>query len=256
MKTYQGYFIDLDGTMYHGNKVIADAPRFVTMLQKKKIPYLFLTNNSTRTPKQVSAKLNEMGIASAPEDIFTSSMATARYIKQQKTDARCYVIGEEGLCEAIQQEGLTIANTDCDFVVIGMDRGITYEKLANASLQIRNGAKFIATNADNAIPTEQGLLPGNGALTSVLSVSTGIKPTFIGKPEEIIVKEALNVLGTTKEETLIVGDNYNTDILAGIRSGIDTLMVFTGVTPIQDLSTLPIKPTYYVQYLSEWLERM
>ncbi|MFD2045157.1 TIGR01457 family HAD-type hydrolase [Ornithinibacillus salinisoli] len=252
MKRYKGYLIDLDGTMYRGNEVIEEAPGFVNTLREKNIPYLFLTNNSSKTPEAVSEKLNQMGIYSTPDHVFTSSMATAKYIKHQKNNARCYVIGETGLYTALDREGLSVTDEECDFVVMGMDRDITYEKLARACLAVRNGAKFVSTNSDIAVPTESGLLPGNGSLTSVVTVSTGEDPIFIGKPESIIMKEALKVLGTDEKETVVVGDNYYTDIQAGINAGIDTLMVFTGLTPYEDLPNLKVKPTYHVENLSQY----
>ncbi|WP_164668254.1 TIGR01457 family HAD-type hydrolase [Virgibacillus doumboii] len=256
MKKYNAYLIDLDGTMYLGNEVIDDAADFVDKLNNRGIQYLFLTNNSSKTQAQVSAKLVNMGIHSTPKQVFTTSMATAKYIKQQKNHARCYVIGEEGLFDALENEGHIITDTDCDFVVVGIDREINYEKLSKACLAVRNGAVFISTNADVAIPTERGLEPGNGSLTSVISVSTGKQPVFIGKPETIIMEQALAQLGTSKNETLMVGDNYYTDMLAGINAGVDTLMVFTGVTPFDDYATFEKKPSYYVKSLTEWMEKM
>lgn len=253
-KQYLGYLIDLDGTMYRGNEPIEGAAAFVQTLYEKGIPYLFLTNNSTSTPENVSQKLNQMGIRSSMENVFTSSLATAKYIKDQQADARCFVIGEGGLHVALEKEGLTITEEEtCDYVIVGLDRGITYEKLAKACLAIRSGAVFLSTNSDVAIPTERGALPGNGALTSVLTVSTGIQPTFIGKPEAVILDRALEVLGLPKGDTLMVGDNYNTDILTGIQAGIDTLMVFTGVTSFTDYPKLRMKPTHYVHNLQEWV---
>lgn len=252
MRKYSGYLIDLDGTMYRGNEPIDGAATFIHKLNEKNIPYLFLTNNSTSTQENVAQKLTSMGIDTTADHVFTSSLATAKYIKQKKTSARCMVIGEQGLYDAIEKEGLTIADTSCDYVVIGLDRHITYEKLAQACLAIREGAIFISTNSDLAIPTERGFLPGNGALTSVITVSTGVKPIFIGKPEQIIMEEALEVLGTAKNNTIMVGDNYQTDILAGINASIDTLMVFTGVTQHEEYPHLKIKPTYNIQNLKEW----
>src|SRR5690625_2722568 len=197
-----------------------------------------------------------MGIDTTSDHVFTSSLATAKYIKQQNAQARCMVIGEHGLFDAIEREGLTIVDSSCDYVVIGLDRHINYEKLTQACLAIRKGAEFISTNGDIAIPTERGLLPGNGALTSVITVSTGVEPTFIGKPENIIMEEALAILGSQKEESIMVGDNYNTDILAGMNAGIDTLMVFSGITPYENYAKLQKKPTYYVQNLFEWIENL
>lgn len=250
--TYQGYLIDLDGTMYRESERIDGAAEFVERLHDKGIPYLFITNNSSKTPQQISGKLTEMDIPSTPEQIFTSSIATAMYIKRIKEGTRVLCIGEEGLIAALEQEGFTITCESPDVVVVGIDRKINYEKMAKACLAIRAGAFFVSTNSDTAIPTERGLLPGNGALTSVMTASTGKKPVFVGKPETIIVDEAVKILGLPKTDTLLVGDNYDTDMLAGIRSGIDTLMVFTGVTQLEDLPDLPEKPTHCVHHLKEW----
>ena len=256
MKEYKGYLIDLDGTVYRGNQVIEEAPNFIKELKGRNVSYLFLTNNSSKTQNQVSEKLTRLGIESKPEDVFTTSMATAKYIKQKYPDAICYCIGEEGLFDALEREGIKVTEeTDCDVVVIGIDRDITYEKLAKACLAVRNGAAFLSTNSDNALPTERGFLPGNGAFTSVITVSTGVKPLFIGKPETIIVKEALQVLGTEEKDTILVGDNYHTDILAGIKSRVDTIMVFTGVTHFKEYESLPEKPTYFIHNLSECMKK-
>ncbi|MBY7143985.1 TIGR01457 family HAD-type hydrolase [Virgibacillus sp. NKC19-3] len=256
MKRYKGYLIDLDGTMYQGTDPIEGAADFVDALHDDGIPYLFLTNNSSKTQEDVSDKLNAMGIRSTPDNVVTTSLATATYIKQKKANARVYVIGEEGIHQALQEQGLTITEEDCDFVVVGIDRHVTYEKFAKACLAIRNGATFISTNSDVSIPTERGLLPGNGALTSVITVSTGRTPIFIGKPEAVIMEQALQILNLPRRDTLMVGDNYHTDILAGIHAGIDTLMVFTGVTPYEELPHLEKKPTYHVQRLMEWTENI
>lgn len=242
--------------MYKGTEHIEGAAEFVEALNEKNVPYLFLTNNSTSTQENVADKLNGMGIHATADHVFTSSMATAKYITHQKPGARCMVIGEEGLYNALENDGLMITDQSCDYVVIGLDRGITYEKLAQACLAIRDGAVFISTNGDVAVPTERGFLPGNGALTSVITVSTGQEPIFIGKPEKIIMDGALEVLGVLKEDALMVGDNYQTDILAGIHADVDTLMVFTGITPFEDYPTLTKKPTYHVQSLFEWIKHI
>lgn len=252
MRKYRGYLIDLDGTMYRGTELIKEAADFVKKLRELDLPYLFVTNNSSRTPAQVAEKLRSFTIAAGEEQVFTTSMATANYIFEQKSDASVYVIGEEGIKNALMEKGLTFAEEHADYVVVGIDRLINYEKLATACLAVRNGAVFISTNGDIAIPTERGLLPGNGSLTSVITVSTQTKPTFIGKPESIIMEQALQVLGTSKEETLMVGDNYDTDILAGMNAGLDTLLVHTGVTTKELLAGYKKKPTYVVDTLEHW----
>lgn len=253
LKQYKGYLIDLDGTMYRGTEKIEEAGEFVHKLKEKSIPYLFVTNNSSKTPTQVAEILNQFQIPTHPSQVFTASLATAQYIKEQKENASIYVIGEEGIRQALVERGFTFVEENPDYVVIGIDRQITYEKLAKACLAVRGGATFISTNGDIAIPTERGLLPGNGSLTSVIAVSTQTKPIFIGKPESIIMEQALKVLGTAKEETLMVGDNYDTDILAGIQSGLDTLLVHTGVTTKEHLTEKKIQPTYTINSLSQWI---
>lgn len=253
MKAYKGYLIDLDGTIYRGTEKIKEAAHFITRLNEKDIPYLFVTNNSSRTPEQVANKLVGFDIEATTEQVFTTSMATAQFIADRQAGATVYVIGEEGIRQALEEKGLTIVDHDqADFVVVGIDRSINYEKLATACLAVRNGATFISTNGDIAIPTERGLLPGNGSLTSVVAVSTQTTPIFIGKPESVIMEQALRVLGTTKEDTLMVGDNYDTDILAGIGAGMDTLLVHTGVTQKEHLAQIEKQPTYVRNTLDEW----
>lgn len=249
---YKGYLIDLDGTMYRGTEQIEAASDFVKKLQRNYIPYLFVTNNSSRTPAQVAEKLRNFDIPAEEEQVFTTSQATANYIFELKKDASVYVIGEEGLRTALEEKGFRFTGEEADFVVVGIDRSISYEKLAVACLAVRNGATFISTNGDIAIPTERGLLPGNGSLTSVITVSTQTKPLFIGKPESIIMEQALKVLGTAKEETIMVGDYYDTDILAGMNAGMDTLLVHTGVTTKELLAAYDRKPTYAIDTLDQW----
>ncbi|RKL65467.1 TIGR01457 family HAD-type hydrolase [Salipaludibacillus neizhouensis] len=252
MKHYKGYLIDLDGTMYRGEEKIEAASRFVQKLIEKELPYLFVTNNSSRTPKQVADKLVSMGIPTTEGHVFTTSMATAQYIDETHGKANTFMIGENGLEEALINQGLKVTDKDVDVVVMGIDRNITYEKLSIACLAIRNGARFLSTNGDVAIPTERGLLPGNGSLTSVVRVSTGVEPTFIGKPESIIVDQALEVLGVPLDDTVMVGDNYQTDIMAGINANMDTLLVHTGVTSKEQLAIEKKKPTWSIDSLDDW----
>ena len=253
VQKYKGYLIDLDGTMYRGTELIKEAAGFVNRLRERDLPYLFVTNNSSRTPQQVAEKLRDFSIPAEEHQVFTTSMATANYIYDKKHDATVYVIGEEGIKHALTEKGFMLTEDKPDFVVVGIDRQINYEKLSIACLAVRNGATFISTNGDIAIPTERGLLPGNGSLTSVITVSTKTEPIFIGKPESIIVEQALQVLGTDKSETIMVGDNYDTDILAGMNAGMDTLLVHTGVTTKELLKGYPKKPTYVIDTLDEWV---
>lgn len=253
MKKYEGYLIDLDGTMYRGTESIPDAVEFVNRLKQEGIPYLFVTNNSSKTPGQVADYLNRFGIAAEEKNVFTTSMATVEYLHANYPETSIYVIGEEGLTSALREKGFKFEEQDPEAVIIGIDRDITYDKLARACLAVRNGALFISTNGDIALPTEKGLLPGNGAITSVISVSTQTDPVFIGKPYPIIMDQALKALGTPKEKTLMIGDNYDTDILAGINFNMDTLLVHTGVTTKEILEHKKRKPTYVVDTLAAWM---
>ncbi|UCZ52544.1 TIGR01457 family HAD-type hydrolase [Bacillus shivajii] len=252
MKKYDAYLVDLDGTMYRGSEKIEAASRFIKSLNEKDIPYLFVTNNSSKTPEQVAAKLVEMDIPATPKHVMTTSMATANYLHEQINEANVFMIGEEGLEDALKEKGFTLTDEAVDAVVMGIDRNINYEKLSTACLAVRSGALFLSTNTDVAIPTEKGLLPGNGSLTSVVSVSTGVNPTFIGKPEAIIVNQALEVLGVPLDQTVMVGDNYQTDIMAGIKAGMDTIIVHTGVTSKEQLQEQKVQPTWSINSLDEW----
>lgn len=254
MKSYKGYLIDLDGTMYRGTEVIKEAAEFVKRLISLNIPYLYVTNNSTKTPEQVAEKLNKFQIPAHADEVFTTAMASANYIAEQSPKANVYMIGEQGLKSALMEKGLNLEedSKQVDYVVVGLDQQISYEKLVLACLAIRNGASYVITNGDKALPSERGLLPGNGAIASVISVSTQTDPIVVGKPESIIVDQAIKLLGLSKEDILMVGDNYHTDIMAGINANIDTLLVHTGVTTKEDLLEYSVQPTYTTNSLSDW----
>ncbi|SUM73045.1 TIGR01457 family HAD-type hydrolase [Staphylococcus hominis] len=245
MKNYKGYLIDLDGTMYMGTAEIDGAAQFIDYLNKNDIPHLYVTNNSTKTPEEVTEKLKEMKIDAKPDEVVTSALATANYIAEESSQASVYMIGGNGLRTALTDADLTVKEDEnVDYVVIGLDEAVTYEKLAIATLAVRKGAKFISTNPDVSIPKERGFLPGNGAITSVVSVSTGQQPQFIGKPETIIMQIALDILKLDKSEVAMVGDLYDTDIMSGINVGMDTVHVQTGVTSYEEIQTKQPKPTY------------
>jgi len=253
MKKYKGYLIDLDGTMYKGKERIEAAVQFVQQLRKKDIPFLFVTNNSSRSRNHIAKKLNDFEIPATEHEVYTTSIATAQYIYEQNQDATIYMIGEEGLQNAFIEKGFRFVDEQPDYVVMGIDRQITYEKLAKACLNVRNGSTFISTNRDIALPTERGLLPGNGSLTAVVSVSTQVDPIFIGKPERIIMEQAIEALGIDRSEVIMVGDYYDTDIMAGMNANIDTLLVHTGVTTKDHLKKYKDQPTYTVDSLEEWI---
>lgn len=251
-KEYAGYLIDLDGTMYNGSEKIAEAAGFIERLRKANKPFLFLTNNSTSKNEDVVDKLKKVSDVKAyPEEVFTSTMATISYLEKNNLN-RIFMIGEGGLDDGLKNAGFEISDHEVDAVVVGLDRSVTYKDLEKATLLIRAGAKFIATNPDTNLPTERGLVPGNGALMAFLETSTNQKATVIGKPEAIIMNAAIEAIGLDKEEVIMVGDNYTTDIQAGIQNDVDTLLVLTGFTAKEDVETLPNPPTYVVETLEDW----
>lgn len=251
---YRGYFIDLDGTAYRGKEVILETLEFVKKLHEREIPYLFLTNNSTKTPQMVVETLKSFGYLVTEKQIYTSSLATAQYVYDQNPNARIYMIGEMGLQSALKEKGLTLVEQgeEADYVVFGLDREINYEKYFQACLAIYNGATFIVTNGDLALPTERGLMPGNGALASVISASTGMEPIFIGKPNSTIMEKALDLIGLSRKDVAMIGDNYFTDILAGIHAGIPTIYIEGGFSKREDILTYDVQPTHVLKDLSEF----
>ncbi len=251
--TYQGYLIDLDGTIYQGTNRIPAGERFVQELQRRQIPYLFVTNNTTRQPETIQAMLAEKFAIETPvETIYTASLATVDYMNDLGKEKTVYVIGEDGLKSAIFAAGYVENTENPAYVVVGLDTDLTYEKMVVATLAIQQGATFIGTNPDLNIPTERGHLPGAGSLIAMLEAATRVKPIFIGKPEAIIMDKALEILGTERSQTLMVGDNYLTDIRAGIDNGFPTLLVLTGFTKPEEVGSLPIAPTHVLASLDEW----
>ncbi|GGA99284.1 TIGR01457 family HAD-type hydrolase [Macrococcus hajekii] len=255
MKKYKGYLLDLDGTMYAGTQVTEGAKEFIDYLYEERLPYLFVTNNASKTPDEVAEKLTGMGFPCTADNVVTSAMATAMFIAEEQPGADVHCIGGKGIRQALTDAGLNIVDGEqADYVVIGLDADINYDKYATAALAIRNGAKFISTNPDRTLPSERGLLPGNGALTSVLTVATDIEPIFIGKPEVHIMNKAVEMIGLPKEDLVMIGDLYMTDIMSGINSGIDTLHVQTGVSTYDAVMAEEVPPSYSVRNLNDVID--
>lgn len=250
---YKGYLIDLDGTIYKGRERIPAGERFIQRLQEQEIPYLLVTNNTTRTPQMVQDMLaQQFNIQTPLETIYTATMATVDYMKDMNRGQTAYVIGETGLKSAISEAGYIEDKENPAYVVVGLDSQVTYDMLATATLAIAKGALFIGTNPDLNIPTERGLMPGAGSLVALLEAATRVKPVFIGKPNAIIMNKALDILQVERSEAIMVGDNYLTDIMAGIQNDIASLLVTTGFTKAEEVQNLPIQPDYVVASLDEW----
>ncbi|GKT03447.1 TIGR01457 family HAD-type hydrolase [Furfurilactobacillus entadae] len=258
MSTYSGYFIDLDGTIYQGTTAIPTAQTFMSRLIESGRPYLFVTNNSTRSPEAVAENLRRNHhIETTAAHVYTTAMATADYLVR-KADGQAltaYVIGEQGLRDALTSRGFTLVATAAEqptFVVVGLDRDVTYEKFVQAVLAIQNGATFIGTNLDTNIPNQRGMLPGAGAVVDFVRYATDVTPITIGKPSTIIMNEALARIGLSKEAVLMIGDNLRTDIQAANNAGMDSLLTLTGLSTVAQIKTFQIEPTHIVNDLTEW----
>ncbi|WP_322922096.1 TIGR01457 family HAD-type hydrolase [Paenibacillus campi] len=236
MANGKGLLIDLDGTLYHGNRVIPGAADWIKRLQQAGTPYLFVTNNSSRTPEGVAAHMRELGIDATAEQVCTSALAAAAYIAKQKPGATVHVIGEPGLLSAVTDAGLSVSANKPDYVLQGIDRSFTYDKLTIALRLISEGAIFVLTNPDLQLPSHDGLLPGAGTLGAAISAATAVEPIVIGKPSSILMEYALEQIGLPAEDTIVIGDNMLTDIAAGVAAGCQTILVMTGVTTEHNLS--------------------
>jgi HAD superfamily hydrolase (TIGR01457 family) len=248
--------IDMDGVLWHGEKPVPGLTDFFQTLRDRRIRFILATNNAGLTPEQYVSKLARMGVSVAPGDVLTSGTATAHYLAEHAEHAdpastRIFVVGEEGLRRPLIERGFTLTEVDelvddggADMVVCGKDETLTWEKLATASLHLGAGAQFIGTNGDTTLPTERGLILGNGAILAALETATGATPTIIGKPEPIIYRQALALLDADPSETAALGDRLETDILGAVRTGIRSILVLSGVSKEEELETVDYRPTW------------
>jgi NagD protein len=255
----KGFLIDMDGVIYRGNETIPGAVEFVQTLLKKNIPFLFLTNNSQRTKKDVVARLSRMGIKVGEEHVFTSAIATAQFLAKQKPGGPAYVIGEGGLWTALHEHGYAVVDSDPDYVVVGEGRTMTNETMDLATKLVLAGAKLVATNLDPNCPTSAGTLrPGCGAMVALLETATGVKAFSAGKPSPVMFRAARKQLNLTTDQTVMIGDTMETDILGGAQMGYTTVLVLSGGTRREDLPRFSFQPSRIVQSIaelanSEWL---
>lgn len=259
LETIDSFIIDMDGVLWHGNVAIDGLVDFFAALRSLAIPFVLATNNAGLTQQQYIDKLAKMGVAVTADEILTSSMAMVSYLvkHQAKDKRRVFVIGEDGLRLPLIDQGFTltelyqvnqidkgIMDQGADIVVSGLDRKLTWDKLATATLNIKAGAQFYATNADTTLPTELGEVMGNGGTIAALEAATGVKAISIGKPEPILYQQALTILGTRAEKTVAIGDRLNTDILGAVNAGLRSVLVLTGVSSEKDIEDVDYQPTW------------
>jgi NagD protein len=246
-----GFICDMDGVIYHGPKLLPGAKDFVDWLKREDKHFLFLTNSSERSPRDLKQKLGRMGIEVGEEHFITSALATASFLASQCPKGRAYIIGETGLINAMYEVGFTMDDTNPDYVVVGETRTYNYEKIETAIHLVLGGAKLIGTNSDLTGPTERGIAPACRALISPIEMATGRQAYFIGKPNPLIMRHALKRLGCQREDTVIVGDRMDTDVISGIESEIDTVLVLSGITKESDLANFPYRPSLILNGVGE-----
>jgi NagD protein len=237
-----GYLIDMDGVIYRGSHLVPGADRFMADLVTAHVPFRFLTNNSQRTRRDVATKLQRLGIDVGEEHVFTCGMATARFLAQQKPRGTAFVIGEGGLLTALHQNGYAVVDRDPDYVVVGEGRALSFEMVEAALGMILAGAKLVATNLDPTCPTQSGTRPGCGALVAMLEAAAGVKAFSVGKPSPLMLRAARKELGLTTDQTVVIGDTMETDILGGVQLGFKTILVLSGGTRREDLAGYPYRP--------------
>ncbi len=247
-----GFLIDMDGVLYRGGDLIAGADVFIRELRQREIPFRLLTNNSQRTRRDVAAKLARLGIDVDEAHVFTSAMATARFLARQQPGGTAFVIGEGGLLTALHRNGYAVVDHDPDYVVVGEGRTFNLELIETAVRMLERGAKLIATNLDPNCPTEAGLRPGCGAMVAVLESATGVRAFSAGKPSPLMMRAARKELGLTTDETAIIGDTMETDILGGVQLGYHTVLVLSGGTRREDLTRYAYGPEVVVESLAEF----
>jgi NagD protein len=236
------WLMDMDGVLIREEEPLEGAREFIDKLRELGIPFLILTNSSIYTRRDLAARLARQGLEVAAESIWTSALATATFLEDQRPGGSAFILGEAGLTTALYEAGYTVNEHDPDYVVLGETRTYSFERITQAIRLIRRGARFIATNPDNIGPAPGGPLPATGSVAALISRATGVDPYFVGKPNPLMMRSALNALDAHSEQTAMVGDRMDTDIVAGIEAGLETFLVLTGVTDRAEAESYPYRP--------------
>ncbi|MFO0810448.1 MAG: HAD-IIA family hydrolase [Gemmataceae bacterium] len=250
-KLVLGYLIDMDGVIYRGSELIPGADRFIHALRTDDVPFMFLTNNSQRTRRDVATRLQRFGFDIEEEHVYTCAMATARFLAQEKPNGTAFVIGEGGLLTALHGNGYSIVDRDPDYVVVGEGRTLNFEMVEAAVGMILGGAKLVATNLDPNCPTQTGTRPGCGAVVAMLEAATGVKAFSVGKPSPLMLRAARKELGLSTDQTVVIGDTMETDILGGVQLGFKTVLVLSGGTQRDDLARYAYRPGLVVESIAD-----
>jgi NagD protein len=255
-RTIQSWLTDMDGVLVHEGDALPGAAEFVRTLRDAGRPFLILTNNSMFTPDVLQARLATAGIEVPTEAIWTSALATAQFLLDQLPEGSAYVIGEDGMTGALRDVGYTLTDTDPDYVVLGETRTYSFDAITRAIRLIKGGARFIATNPDVTGPSAEGDLPATGAVAAMITAATGRKPYFVGKPNPMMFRSALNRIDAHSETTAMIGDRMDTDVVAGIEAGLQTFLVLTGSTRREDIAKFPFRPSHVLDSIADLVARV
>ncbi|MCX8052504.1 MAG: HAD-IIA family hydrolase [Armatimonadetes bacterium] len=251
LSAIKNYLLDMDGVLVRGREPIPGAQEFIARLQEAGARFVVLTNNPMYTPRDLQHRLSLIGLEVPHDHLFTSAMATAQFLDSQMPRGTAYVIGETGLTTALHEVGYVLTDRNPDYVVLGETKDYSYDQISRAVRLVAAGSRFIATNPDPNGPTEKGIGPACGAMAALIEKATGVAPYFVGKPNPLMMRSALRFLGAHSEDTVMIGDRMDTDVVAGIESGIETILVLTGVTQEGDIARWPYRPTRVVQSVAE-----
>lgn len=251
LRSKRGFICDMDGVIYHGNRILPGVREFVQWLYQQDKRFLFLTNSSERSPKELQQKLARMGLEVDESHFYTSALATAKFIGDQAPGSSAYVIGGAGLIMALHDAGITMNDVDPDYVVVGEGNTYNYENMVAAVRLVQRGARLIGTNSDLTGPTELGLVPACRALVAPIELATGKAAYYVGKPNPLMMRTGLNILGCHSQDTAIIGDRMDTDIVAGIECGLDTVLVLSGVTSREEIGHFPYRPRLVLKGVGE-----
>lgn len=251
LRARKGFICDMDGVIYLGNQLLPGVAEFVNWLNENDKRFLFLTNSSERSPKELQQKLQRMGLDIGEEHFYTSALATAAFLKKQAPGCTAFVIGAPGLLNALYDVGVTMNDVDPDYVIVGETASYNYEVITKAVRLVLNGTRLIATNSDLTGPTEFGIAPACRSLVAPIELATGKKAYFMGKPNPLMMRTGLQLLGVHSEEAAMVGDRMDTDVIAGMESGLATVLVLSGCTSRADVDNYPYRPTYILNGVGE-----
>jgi NagD protein len=253
-KPIESWLTDMDGVLIHEGHLVPGADEFINRLRSSGRRFLVLTNNSIYTPRDLRARLAHTGIDVPEAAIWTSALATARFLDTQRPNGSAYVIGEAGLTTALHEHGYVLTDTDPDYVVLGETRNYSFEAITRAIRLVTDGSRFICTNPDPTGPSLEGPLPACGSVAALITRATGVEPYFVGKPNPLMMRSALNALGAHSETTAMIGDRMDTDVVAGLEAGLHTILVLTGVTTAAEVERFPYRPSRIVDSVADLID--